>query len=291
MDATSLVLGYGWADDRPYLWVRDAFADARRRVVLDGSFRAQVTGPRRCTGYFDGEQGKSCPGRRTVTRGTSCPACLKQDAFRPCMTCDGHRCPRLPPAMQRYCRQDHHLYLACFGDETIKVGTASHPRRDLRIVEQGPLFAARIARAEGPIIKQMEHALAKGSFTETMRRSRKTALLAGGMTEDGAREHVLQAIERVQEELPIELHRHLHPPEPVPQPDWATRSRSLAVQPLNNLDDAVLEGEVVGAIGHVLFLDDGDGTFALDLGDLKGRMLDWHPDRAAKKPVVQLGLF
>ena len=49
--------------------------------------------------------------------------------------------------------------------------------------------------------------------------------------------------------------------------------------------------DVVGAVGHVLFLDDGDGVFALDMGALKGRMLDWEPADTAKKPVVQLGLF
>jgi hypothetical protein len=193
--------------------------------------------------------------------------------------------------MRRYCRQDHHLYLACFGDATIKVGTASHPRRVRRIVEQGPLFAARVAQAEGPVVKQMERALSQGPFTETMRRSRKTALLSGAMSIEEAEALVLDAASRLKQELPGWMHAHLHPPQPVPQPAFAVASRSLSVQPLEQLDEMVLEGEVVGAVGHVVFLDDGDGVFALDLGALKGRMLDWEPDDAAKKPVVQLGLF
>ncbi len=291
MASTSLVLGYGWTDERPFLRVRDAFDEDSRIVELEGHFRAQVTGPRRCTGYFDGEVSHPCPGRRTVQRGTSCPSCQSLDAFRPCMTCDGTRCPRLSPPMRRYCRQDHHLYLACFGDATIKVGTASHPRRVRRIVEQGPLFAARVAQAEGPVIKQMERALSQGPFTETMRRSRKTALLSGAMSAREAEALVLDAADRLTDELPAWMHPHLHPPDPVAQPDLAVASRGLTVQPLEQLDEVILDGDVVGAVGHVVFLDDGDGVFALDLGDLKGRMLDWEPDDGAKKPVVQLGLF
>ncbi len=288
---TSLVLGYGWSDERPFLRVRDAFADESRAVELEGHFRAQVTGPRRCTGYFDGESSHPCPGRRTVQRGHSCPSCQALDAFRPCMTCDGTRCPPLSPAMRRYCRQDHHLYLACFGDATIKVGTASHPRRVRRIVEQGPLYAARVARAEGPVIKQMERALSQGTFTETMRRSRKTALLSGSMSVREAEALVLDAADHLPDDLPGWMHGYLHAPEPVPQPALAVASRALTVQPMEDLEDVVLDGEVVGAVGHILFLDDGDGVFALDLGALKGRMLDWTPDAGAKKPVVQLGLF
>ncbi len=291
MTSTSLVLGYGWTDERPFLRVRDAFAEEGRVVPLEGHFRALVTGPRRCTGYHDGEVSHPCPSRRTVQRGTSCPSCQALDGFRPCMICDGTRCPRLSPAMRRYCRQDHHLYLACFGDATIKVGTASHPRRIRRIVEQGPLFAARVAQAEGPIIKQIERALSQGPFTETMRRSRKTALLSGTMSMEEARDLVLEAAAHLQEELPGWMHPYLHPPQPVPQPPYAVASRTLSVQPLEQIDEVVLEGEVVGAVGHVVFLDDGDGVFALDLGALKGRMLDWEPGEEAKKPVVQLGLF
>jgi hypothetical protein len=193
--------------------------------------------------------------------------------------------------MTRYCRQDHHLYLACFGDATLKVGTASHPRRTQRVVEQGPLAAARVAQGEGPVIKQMERVLSQGVFTETMRRSRKTALLAGSMSVEQAEQLVLDAAARLADELPGWMVSYLHAPELVEQPAFASASRALSVQPLQLADDVVVDGVVVGAVGHVAFLDDGDGVFALDLGELKGRVLDWEPEGSGKRPVVQLGLF
>jgi len=285
-----LGLGYGWWDEGPFLRVRNLHDHALRELPLEGALRLAVVPDRRCVGYYDGERSHPCPDGERLRRGTMCPACQQRDAFRPCMTCDGTRCPRLSAPMRRYCRQDHHLYLACFGDQTIKVGTASHPRRDRRVVEQGPLAAVRVARAEGPIIKQMERALSQGAFTETMRRSRKTALLQGTMSPADAEGLVRDAARQLPELLPSRFHDALYPPHLVPQPALAVRSRALSVQPLQLEGDVVLEGEVVGAIGHVVFVEDGDGVFAVDLGDLKARVLELNP-RGGKKPVVQLGLF
>jgi len=53
----------------------------------------------------------------------------------------------------------------------------------------------------------------------------------------------------------------------------------------------VAEGSVVGAVGHVLFVEDETGCFALDLGALKARVLEFEPQGPKKRPVVQLGLF
>jgi hypothetical protein len=44
-------------------------------------------------------------------------------------------------------------------------------------------------------------------------------------------------------------------------------------------------------VGHVLFLDDGVGRFALDLGALRGRVVEFDPVGPKRKPRVQLGLF
>ncbi len=285
-----LGLGYGWRDGHPFLRVRHLHDHAVHTLAMGGEVRLQVTAERRCTGYYDGTVSHPCPDGARLRTGVACEACQLRDAFRPCMRCDGSRCPRLSPAMRRYCQQDHHLYLACFGDDTIKVGTASHPRRRQRIVEQGPLAAVRVACGEGPAIKRMERMLSQGVFTETMRRSRKTALLAGSMSPDEARERVLDAAATLGDVLPDSYHDYLHPPEVVEPPALAAASRSLQVQPVQLHDDVVIAGQVVGAVGHVVFVEDDDGVFAFDLGELKARVIELSP-QGGKKPVVQLGLF
>jgi hypothetical protein len=290
MPERALVTGFTWIDGAVRL---KAFRGDPARFdtrPLVGRVCFRILAGRHCTGRFAGDP-VPCPDRALATRGTACDACAAADAFRPCMTCDGFRCPRLSPEMASYCRQTHHLYLACFGDTTIKVGTASNPRRDQRVIEQGPLAAARIARAGGPTVKQMEHLLVEAGFSETMRRTRKTVLIAGSMTEPEARSLVLEAAAGLREALPSIYHRHLHAPELVAQPPLAVTSRALPLNELRVDDDRVVEGEVVGAVGHVLYVEDADGCFALDLGELKGRWIEWDPAGPRRRPVAQLGLF
>ncbi|MCB9697573.1 MAG: DUF2797 domain-containing protein [Alphaproteobacteria bacterium] len=289
MERTVLVAGYTWVDGQVRL--RSWEGRALGHTDLVGALSFRVEPGKWCTGLHDGDEVVACPDRAPATRGTSCDACFARDAFRPCMTCDGFRCPRLSGPMLAWCRQQHHLYLACFGDEEIKVGTASDARRNQRIVEQGPLAAARVAVAEGPRIKQMEARLVAAGFAETMRRSRKTVLLQGAMTEVHARSLVIEATHRLKDALPREDHVLLHAPIFVAQPELAVRSRSLPVHELALEEGRVVDGEVVGAVGHLVFLRDPDGTFALDVGALKGRRITWNPSGPRRRAAAQLGLF
>lgn len=290
MATRALVVGWTWADGRAQLRSWSADGQLSTRPLVD-QLSLRILPGRHCTGHHNGQRLQPCPSSAPATRGTRCSACTSRDAFRPCMTCTGSRCPPLPPAMLAYCRGEHHLYLACFGDEVLKVGTASHPRREQRVVEQGPLAAARVARAPGPQIKQMEHLLVQAGFTETMRRERKAALLHSAMTAAEASERVLAAAASLPTLLPEQHHPHLHPPELVPQPPLASRSRALAVHPLQLDDDRVVEGKIAGAVGHLVFLDDGDGCFALDLGALRARWIELDPSGPRRRAEAQLGLF
>ena len=142
MAERALVVGFTWIDGSVHLrsWAGDRSALGLR--LLEGEVCFRVLAGKHCVGWNDGEGLRSCPDRALATRGTACETCGSRDAFRPCMTCDGFRCPRLSVEMHTWCRQTHHLYLACFGDSTIKVGTASDARKSQRIIEQGPLAAA-----------------------------------------------------------------------------------------------------------------------------------------------------
>lgn len=285
-----LVTGFTWVDGGVRLKGFDGAPLALNSRPMEGRICFRILPGRYCTGRYV-RRSVPCPDGALAVRGTTCEACSVRDAFRPCMTCDGFRCPRLAPHVLSYCRQTHHLYLACFGDTTIKVGTASDPRREQRIVEQGPLAAVRVAAAIGPTIKQMEHLLVEAGFSETMSRARKTVLINTAMTVPEAQRLVLDAARSLPGVLPDGYHRHLHPPRVVEQPVFAVSSRTLPLNELKLDDDRVVEGQVVGAIGHVLFVEDSDGCFALDLGNLKGRWLEWDPPGPRKRPVAQLGLF
>ena len=287
---TGLVLGYTWVDGGIVLRIRSSGEMRTTEVPLRDHVSIGITDRRQCIGYSRDGKLLPCPDRASP-RGKVCAECMARDEFRPCMICDGSRCPRLSRSMERYCRQTHHLYLACFGADALKVGTASDGRRTQRIIEQGPLSAARVAAAEGPIIKQMEAELVKAGFTEAMRRSRKTALLRGGMKPEEARGRVLRASRDLVAQLSGVYHRYLHTPAFIEIPELARKSRGMAVNDLPVHPGTVIEGDVTGAVGHVLFIDDGDGRFALDLGQLAGWIVEFDPEGPKTRPQVQLGLF
>ncbi len=286
----SLVLGYTWVDGGIVLRVRHVGELRTSEIPLHSRITIGVTTQRQCLGYQRDGQLLPCPDRASP-RTKICATCATRDEFRPCMICDGSRCPKLSRSMERYCRQTHHLYLACFGSDTLKVGTASDGRRTQRIVEQGPLAAARVAHAEGPIIKQMEAALVATGFTEAMRRSQKTALLRGAMKPEEAVVRVEEGVRDLAAQLPGMFHRYLHSPVFIEMPELTLSSRGMAVNDLPIEPGTVIEGDVAGAIGHVLFIDDGDGRFAVDLGGLVGWIVDFDPKGPKTKPQVQLGLF
>lgn len=291
MRGRHLVTGYTWSEETALLYVRQRGEVESSPIPLSGRVCFRVTDERRCVGFYGEEGFEGCPDGRRLSSGTQCDACVGRDRFRACMICDGSRCPSGPPDLRARCDAPHILYLACFGDDTIKVGTAALHRRRTRLVEQGPLAATRIAQADGPTIKRMERLLSQGEFVEVMRRAKKMELLGSRMTEDEAKVLVHEAVSRVSSALPPEYRPYLHAPEPVELPELARTSRGRSVRELPLQAGTVIEGAVVGAVGHVLFVEDETGCFALDLGALKARVLDFEPRGPKKRPVVQLGLF
>jgi hypothetical protein len=286
-----IVTGYGWEEGSIFLRVRSVEDRTLAQWPLEEHICFRVTEERRCVGHAAAEGFVGCPHGREPSTGTQCEACASVDLYRPCLICDGSRCPKGPKVLRERCDAPHVLYLACFGEEQLKVGTAALHRRTARVVEQGPLAAARIARASGPTIKQMEHHLSKAGFTETMRRAKKMALLHSSMTEEQARALVEEAAAGVPDLLPDIFHSWLHPAEFVVQPPMAAASRSFTFQELPVQTETVIEGDVVGAVGHVLFLEDETGCYGLDLGALKTRVIQRDPDGPRARPTVQLGLF
>ncbi|MCB9677592.1 MAG: DUF2797 domain-containing protein [Alphaproteobacteria bacterium] len=288
-----LVTGFGWHEGRPQLRVR---ADAGRGKTLDWTFPGALrvgVGERRCTGYREGRQPKPCPDAATAT-GKQCPACMARDTFRPCMICDGFACPRLVPSAREACLQTHHLYLASFGGPEVKVGTASDPRKTARLVDQGPLYAVRVARGPGPRIKQLEHvASTQTTAVEGARRSRKLALLRGGMRTEEAAERVLSVLSDVRAVAGADYDDLFQLPEVVRMPTLARETReAVRGEPELPVEEgARIEVRVVGAVGHTALVEEPAGRFLLDLGELVGRLVDPDPPASTPRSRVQLGLF
>ena len=285
------VLGYTWREGQPCLRILEE--DQRSNLPLVGDIDWLVTPERRCIGRREEGVPRSCP-TGDVPRGSGhCERCQWADGFRVCMICTGFNCPSLPPAMHEKCQSQHVLYLASFGDDRVKVGTAVWHRRDGRLHDQGPLAALRVASAEGPVIKQMEHVLVKAGFTEAFRREDKRRLLASATSPQDALAGLHAEARRLPELLSSSYHAALGI-EIVPLPDLAirTRDRYAARDLLDASPGCRRTGSIVGAVGHLLAVEDEAGVFYLDLAGLKARVIDLAPSsREGRRSRVQLSLF
>lgn len=288
-----LVTGYGWRDGRPLLrWRGDSGRGKSVQMRLDGRLLLGI-GARRCTGYKEGKQGKPCPNSASPS-GRQCTACMARDTFRPCMICDGFACPPLVPSARQACHQIHHLYLASFGGEEVKVGTASDPRKTARLHDQGPLFALRVASGPGPRIKQLEHiASTRTTAVEGMRRSRKLALLRSRMPVEEAEQRVRAVLGDVRSVAAHEYADLFIEPFPIHPPPLARQTRAqIGSEPQLPVEEGSrIDVEVLGAVGHVALVRDEAGRFLLDLGALAGRLVDPEPPATVRRSEVQLGLF
>lgn len=286
------VVGYAWGPRHPFLRVRTVFGEPAEPVQLDGELALGI-GARCCIGHRSGDTQVPCPTRRRLDSGRQCERCLAADTFRPCMTCDGTRCPPLHPAARATCRGVHHLYLADFGGPVLKVGTAADVRRDARLHDQGPIAALRVASGPGPRIKQIERfASTHTELVEAMRKDRKRTLLRSRMGQAEALERLTDALADLMDAGPPfpELFGVPHQVR-LPTLAEATRPRIDHQTDVPVREGCVVRGDVRGAIGSVVLLEHEGHEHLLELGDLVAVTIDTAPPEDLPAPAMQLGLF
>lgn len=281
------VVGYGWRSGIPELYLFDGTTRP-----FSGHTTLGLTGERRCVGWWDRaiRVRHSCQSDLPATK-PQCTECSRREGFWRCMTCDGFACPPLSPEIHSYCRSEHILYLANFGTERVKIGTSLASRGFSRIIEQGPVAAIQIARAPGPIIKQMESYGVQFGLAETMSRSQKWKAWRQCTDTKMPRRWLADALEMYASRLPEHYSPHLHKPSPVTYTDSVATTDLLARASLLTMQaGTVIRGTVEKARGHILVLNDGAGYVALDMAALKGHLVDFSPSGGTAQ-VRQLGLF
>jgi hypothetical protein len=290
------VVGFGWRAEGIHLEVRDGMnRGATRELELTGTLRFKKLERKVCTGWYDFAQGakQTCPDNTESVRKSQCEGCIEREGFTPWLRCDGRMIPELKPSVREYIDQPHFLYLACFGDDTVKVGMTSKERKHQRLWDQGPLAAFYIATAaDGITVRQLEVEVSRLGYTEFMRRSRKLELLKSEMSADRASRRVRSSLDRIRGQLSEDDASLLfRDPELVPTPALATTARGHRdLDTIEPKAGEIIEGQLIGASGSVVVLDDGVRS-ALDLYHLIGHEVEFNPVGEVKKEARQIGLF
>ena len=116
---------------------------------------------KRCKGYYDLIKKQIVPCQSFVDLTGSeycqCRECQAKSGFDLCLGCDGSVCQTNSAAARSFCHEGHHVYLAYFANDKLKVGTAASYRKYERLLEQGALYSIFLAQApNGRIARQLE---------------------------------------------------------------------------------------------------------------------------------------
>ena len=289
------VIGYSWEESQLVLLTRHLDNPKNLlKVNVEDEIKVRRLDHQICTGWADFDKMVLMPcNKQNSVQGskTQCWECRETEGFYQCMTCNGYNCPRLKPSVERYCRQTHHLYLVCFGNDFVKVGTASQPRKKARLLEQGPIVAAYIASGSGPNIKQLEKTVSNLGYTERVTRREKFECLASRMTVEESKCLITDAYNDIISRSGSRFNHLFHQLEFISF-DHLYNRPSIYMKPklidLNVTDTVV--GKVLAKRGNFVVVDKGGVIEALDLVQLRSWVVEFNPDIKNIAPQ-QFGFF
>ncbi|BBE23709.1 hypothetical protein MN0502_25920 [Arthrobacter sp. MN05-02] len=237
-----------------------------------------------------------CADQAPAERGYQCARCFAQDDVR--FMHDIHRSGIAPAGLKRYLDQPHWLYVATFADGSSKVGTASHPRKRARLVEQGAVVAQFVAHAaDGRIVRILEDEVTRSiGLQQAVRSGTKAASLCAPLP-PAQLEHVndglaLAARGLLESGLGLDgfevVHEEFEPPAA-----WSAVLGRSGLQPYPAFLGSGRHGFSVGEVLGPSALVSIDGTellFVADLSQLKGRRIR-SGAFSTPVPAVQEALF
>lgn len=239
----------------------DAFTDIEPLgKVL--TLRFDVT-QRFCVGWRDITTGErfSCPDHHPVeSKYEQCPACQNRTGFNPAF----YHATSVSEQQEARNQEPHILYLARFGNNTLKVGISHAKRGNSRLLEQGARDALILETfPSAHIARQYEAKIAAlPDIAETLQLRKKIALLTEiyNHTEGGS--ELLATRQRIEETLGAKFSKNnpialdpLYFPNGLPH-----LSESFDCSKQN-----IISGKVIGMLGSLLFCDYNDTSVFLPL--------------------------
>lgn len=180
------LLGLRWADQGPELrTAQHQAATAETQTAIGHRLRWRVgTGNSRCLGHVPirGNRTREDCIRQPIAGSRRCDRC---NMFEATFASNLHHAhtkgdAELDPAIAAHIQQPNHLYLAAFGDGSLKIGTSTSSRLDRRLTEQGAWQARIVAdTTNGRTVRHIEDAVTEHlGFSQSVSAKRKATGLA-----------------------------------------------------------------------------------------------------------------
>lgn len=209
--------GIKWVKGNPYYLLFDINKKKLEYVLVSGTVDITLCDKKRCNGYYDliGRKYVQCPNffndqSKFVKQ---CEVCINKSGFSNCLGCTGFSCQSKNKVAREFCNQSHIVYIAIFGNNKFKVGTAAEYRKFARILEQGAVASMFIALTpNGKIARLIEHTISEYDFVLQVSSKYKINNLIIDKTSDEINELLLKKYELIKNKLPVSLKKYLLKP-------------------------------------------------------------------------------
>jgi hypothetical protein len=245
---------------------------------------------RYCIGWRDIKTGEhsSCPDNLTVdTKYEQCSACQKRTGFNPAF----YHATSVSPQQEARNKEPHILYLAHFGNNTVKVGISHAKRGNARLLEQGARSALILEElSSAHVARHYEAKIAKLSgFSEMVQLRKKTDLLKHSYDYDNAKNELTAAKEAIESTLGIAFdNASLQTFDDVYFPN-----KKVDLSTAHNVtEDNLLSGQCFGQLGSLLFCEQADSVLYLPLKKYIGYKVKLDDGiTPIQVPAQQISLF
>lgn len=159
--------GIKWINNVPRLLLYNLETKQMELKNINNNISIKKTNQKICNGYYDllKREYKKC--NNLCENEKTCDECKKLSGFGNCLGCDGMSCKANNDIALKFCNQPHVIYIALFGNNKFKVGTAAEYRKYERILEQGAIASMFIAKTPtGKLARLIEHKI--GTFGPTL---------------------------------------------------------------------------------------------------------------------------
>ena len=158
--------GIKWINNIPNFVLYDYKNNFIEYKIVKGIISIKKEGLKKCNGYYDLATHKyiACPNFNNSKSDNvkQCETCLNITGFNECLGCDGKYCRTTNSIAKKFCTQKHVVYIALFGNNKFKVGTAAEYRKYIRILEQGAIASMFVAKTpDGKQARLIEHSISK----------------------------------------------------------------------------------------------------------------------------------
>lgn len=274
--------------------------------IAIGIIEIKKTMEKHCKEYYDLIKKEMVPCKSftnlTESGYSQCKECQEKSGFDLCLGCNGSTCQTNSNKARIFCHEGHHVYLAYFANDKLKVGTAASYRKYERILEQGALYSIFLAQTpNGRIARQIESQISKLGITSRVNSSYKMNNFIIDMEQEEIDRMLMQEYESILRNIDERFKKYFIKPEynnfinisDKVRQNLLEESRQLNL--FGGMDDPThkeyekiskpeyISGEIQTTVGSLILLKNENKYSVVNMKSLEGWMVDFKKREIGEK--------